>query len=71
MERGGGRRPSGWRPPTWCLSGWTRRAAAPVPPVLPETEEDRRRFAEAEIRRTHRLARRAAILASREQQTST
>lgn len=37
-----------------------------VPPVLPETAEDRRRFAEAEIRRTHRLARRAAILASRE-----
>lgn len=38
-----------------------------VPPVLPETDEDRRRFAEAEIRRTHRLARRAAILRSREQ----
>jgi acyl-CoA hydrolase len=37
-----------------------------VPPVLPETEEDERRFAEAEIRRSHRLARRAAILASRE-----
>jgi acyl-CoA hydrolase len=36
-----------------------------VPPVLPETDEDRRRFAEAEIRRTHRLARRAAILESR------
>lgn len=36
-----------------------------VPPVLPETEEDKRRFAEAEIRRTHRLARRAAILKSR------
>ena len=36
-----------------------------VPPVLPETEEDRRRFAEAEIRRTHRLARRDAILRSR------
>ena len=36
-----------------------------IPPVLPETEEDRRRFAEAEIRRTHRLARRAAILQSR------
>jgi acyl-CoA hydrolase len=36
-----------------------------VPPVLPESEEDRRRFAEAEIRRTHRLARRAAILQSR------
>lgn len=36
-----------------------------IPPVLPETEEDRRRYAEAEIRRTHRLARRAAILQSR------
>lgn len=36
-----------------------------VPPVLPETEEDRRRFAEAEIRRTHRLARRDAIMRSR------
>ena len=38
-----------------------------VPPVLPETAEDRRRVGEAEIRRTHRLARRAAILASRGQ----
>jgi len=37
-----------------------------VPPVLPETDEDRRRQAEAEIRRSSRLARRAAILASRE-----
>ena len=36
-----------------------------VPPVLPETAEDRRRQQEAEIRRTHRLARRAAILESR------
>jgi acyl-CoA hydrolase len=36
-----------------------------VPPVLPETEEDRRRMAEAEIRRSHRLARREAILRSR------
>lgn len=42
-----------------------------VPPVLPETDEDRRRFAEAEIRRTHRLARRAAILRSREESTPT
>jgi acyl-CoA hydrolase len=42
-------------------SGRPRR----VPPVQPETEEDRRRFAEAEIRRTHRLARRDAILRSR------
>jgi acyl-CoA hydrolase len=38
----------------------------PVPPVLPETAEDRRRWEEAEIRREHRLARRAAILRSRE-----
>jgi acyl-CoA hydrolase len=36
-----------------------------VPTVVPETPEDARRFAEAEIRRTHRLAQRAAILASR------
>lgn len=36
-----------------------------VPPVLPESDEDRRRFAEAEIRRKHRLARRQAILDSR------
>ena len=36
-----------------------------VPPVLPETDSDRRRFAEAEIRRRHRLARRDAILESR------
>ena len=37
----------------------------PVPPVLPETAEDRRRVEEAEIRRSHRLARREAILRSR------
>ena len=41
----------------------------PVAPVLPETEEDRRRFAEAEIRRSHRLARRQAILDSRQDGT--
>jgi hypothetical protein len=34
--------------------------------VLPETGEDRRRFAEAGIRRAHRLARRQAIQASRQ-----
>ncbi len=39
----------------------------PVPPVLPESDEDRRRFAEAEIRRTHRLARREAIARSRDE----
>jgi hypothetical protein len=37
-----------------------------VPPVLPESDEDRRRFAEAEIRRTHRLSRREAIQRSRD-----
>lgn len=36
-----------------------------VAPLLPESAEDRRRAAEAEIRRTHRLARREAILRSR------
>ena len=36
-----------------------------VPPVEPETAEDRRRFGEAEIRREHRLARREAIRRSR------
>lgn len=38
----------------------------PVPPIAPETDIDRRRYREAEIRREHRLARRTAILASRE-----
>ncbi|WP_299541909.1 acyl-CoA thioesterase [uncultured Streptomyces sp.] len=33
----------------------------PVPPVVPETERDKRRYQEAQIRRTHRLARRRAI----------
>jgi uncharacterized protein (TIGR00369 family) len=33
----------------------------PVPPVSAETDEDRRRFTEAEIRRQHRLARRDEI----------
>lgn len=32
-----------------------------VPPVIPETERDERRYQEAQIRRTHRLARRRAI----------
>jgi acyl-CoA hydrolase len=38
-----------------------------VPPVVPETEQDKRRFQEAQIRRTHRLARRRAIRELREQ----
>ncbi|GAA0941504.1 acyl-CoA thioesterase [Kribbella koreensis] len=38
----------------------------PVPQVVPETDEDHRRMREAEIRRSHRLARRQAIIASRE-----
>jgi acyl-CoA hydrolase len=37
-----------------------------VPPVMPENDEGRRRFREAEIRRGTRLARREAILRSRE-----
>jgi acyl-CoA hydrolase len=40
-----------------------------VPLVLPETAEDRRRFSEAEIRRSHRLARREAIQRSRDEPT--
>lgn len=38
----------------------------PVPPLVEESPTDRRRSQEAQIRRTHRLARRDAILASRE-----
>ncbi|UED85992.1 acyl-CoA thioesterase [Streptomyces profundus] len=34
----------------------------PVPAVLPEDDLDRRRFEEAQIRRTHRLARRREIM---------
>ena len=37
----------------------------PVPTLLTESEEDRRREHEGEIRRQHRLARRAAIEAGR------
>jgi uncharacterized protein (TIGR00369 family) len=37
----------------------------PVPPVLPESPVDVQRFREAGIRRAHRLAKRAAILESR------
>ncbi|WAP56447.1 acyl-CoA thioesterase [Streptomyces sp. S465] len=42
----------------------------PVPPVIPETERDKRRYQEAEIRRTHRLARRRAIKELRAQRAA-
>ncbi|GGZ63694.1 acyl-CoA thioesterase [Streptomyces inusitatus] len=41
-----------------------------VPPVRPETERDRRRHQEAQIRRTHRLARRRAIMELRERRAA-
>ncbi|MFF7287892.1 acyl-CoA thioesterase [Streptomyces griseorubiginosus] len=41
-----------------------------VPPVLPETERDERRYQEAQIRRTHRLARRRAIKELREKRAA-
>jgi len=41
----------------------------PVPPVLVESDEDRRRHAEAQIRRQHRLARRDEIARLRAGQT--
>ena len=37
----------------------------PVPPLAPETVEEKRRMEEAKIRRQHRLARKEAILARR------
>jgi len=40
-------------------------AARAVPPLRPETDADRRRAREAEIRRSHRLARREEIEAGR------
>ncbi len=41
-------------------------APRPVPGVLPETDRDRGRLEEAQIRRTHRLAKRRAIMESRD-----
>jgi uncharacterized protein (TIGR00369 family) len=41
-----------------------------IPPVMPENDEDRRRFREAEIRHGARLARREAILRSREREAN-
>jgi acyl-CoA hydrolase len=39
----------------------------PVPPLEPQTPEERRRAQEAEVRRRNRLAERDEILASRDQ----
>ncbi|MEV7614059.1 acyl-CoA thioesterase [Streptomyces sp. NPDC089799] len=41
-----------------------------VPPVVPETDRDKRRWQEAQIRRTHRLARRRAIRELRERRAA-
>ena len=41
-----------------------------VPPVIPETDRDRRRNQGAQIRRTHRLARRRAIMELRAQRAA-
>ncbi|NDZ78565.1 MULTISPECIES: acyl-CoA thioesterase [unclassified Streptomyces] len=41
-----------------------------VPPVVPGSERDKRRYEEAQIRRTHRLARRRAIKELREQRVA-
>ncbi|MGZ4121373.1 MAG: acyl-CoA thioesterase [Actinomycetota bacterium] len=38
----------------------------PVPPLVPETADEKRRMEEAKIRRQHRLSRKEAILARRE-----
>ncbi|MFF7856673.1 hotdog domain-containing protein [Streptomyces sp. NPDC007904] len=41
-----------------------------VPPVIPQTEQDKRRYQEAQIRRTHRLARRRAIMELRQKRAA-
>jgi acyl-CoA hydrolase len=41
-----------------------------VPPVLPESDRDKRRYQEAMIRRTHRLSRRRAIMELRERRAA-
>jgi len=41
-----------------------------VPEVIPETDRDRRRWQEAQIRRTHRLARRRAIVELRRERAA-
>jgi acyl-CoA hydrolase len=40
----------------------------PVPPLEPETPQERRREAEAQLRRDNRLAEREAILSARQRQ---
>ncbi|MFI8186868.1 acyl-CoA thioesterase [Actinacidiphila glaucinigra] len=45
-------------------------APRPVPQIEPETDRDRRRLQEAQIRRTHRLARRRAIMELREKRAA-
>ncbi|MFJ9717266.1 acyl-CoA thioesterase [Streptomyces sp. NPDC101213] len=64
-------------PPTQVGSAYLVFAAVdadgrprPVPPVLPETDRDRRRYQEAQIRRTHRLSRRRAIMELRERRAA-
>ncbi len=42
----------------------------PVPPLICENDRDRRRWQEAQIRRTHRLARRRAILELRRERAA-
>ncbi|WP_247674490.1 hypothetical protein [Micromonospora sp. C51] len=39
----------------------------PAPPLLPQTDGDRHRYREAQIRREHRLALRQALLAGTEE----
>jgi uncharacterized protein (TIGR00369 family) len=48
-----------------ALDGNTRHPR-PVPQLVAETPDEKRRMREAEVRRKHRLARREAILADRE-----
>jgi acyl-CoA hydrolase len=64
-------------PPTQVGSAYLVFAAVdangtprPVPPVIPEKERDKRRYQEAQIRRTHRLARRRAIRELREKRAA-
>ncbi len=47
-----------------------RGGTRPVPELVLDAEDHRRRFHEAEIRREHRLAKRAAILSSRDHPAS-